>query len=158
MAGRQSRLATGSGDVVRVLCAGENEESVIVAVVAVGVVQVAIHKVVNVVAMGDSLMAAAGAMDVAGSMSRAAVVRRALVGIGRRDLDDMLVHMVTVGMVEVAVMDIIHMVAVGNSSVTTVGTVGVVMVGVDSAVGHGILLLARWKVIGWQLPQTGEFG
>jgi hypothetical protein len=56
---------------------------VVVAVVAVGVMQVAIDQIVDVVAVRNRLMAAARAVHVAGLVTGAAMVGRAAVGIAR---------------------------------------------------------------------------
>ncbi len=54
---------------------------VVVAVIAVRVVQVAIDEIVDVIAVRHGFVSAARAMDVVGSMTGAAVVRRAPVGV-----------------------------------------------------------------------------
>ena len=53
----------------------------VIAMVAVRVVKVAIDQIVRVIAMRNRLVAAARAMHVLGIVSRAAMVRRAPVGI-----------------------------------------------------------------------------
>jgi len=86
--------------------------AVVVTVVAMWVMQMTIHEVVDVVAVRDRIMAAAGAMHVRLIVPTAIVVRRAPIGIGRRHFDHMLVHVVTMRMVQMPVVEIVHMVAV----------------------------------------------
>ena len=57
----------------------------IVTVVAVRMVQVAFHKVIDVVAVWDRRMATVGAVLVCLFMSRAAVLGSAISGVGRSD-------------------------------------------------------------------------
>src|SRR5688572_3982471 len=81
-------------------CGGDG--SVVVAVVAVRVVQVAVHKVVHMVAVGDRLVTAAGAVLVARLMSAAVMARRTGVRVDRADGEDVLVHMVAVHIMQVS--------------------------------------------------------
>lgn len=103
----------------------------IVAVITMGMVQVAVHEIAHMIAMGHRLVAAAGAMDMTGLVAAAIVLRRALIGIGGAHLDHMFVDMVPVGMVEMAVMQIVHMVAVLDRGMAAIGAVLVGMVLVD---------------------------
>jgi hypothetical protein len=54
---------------------------VIVAVVAMRMMKVAADAVVQVVAVGNCLVTAAGAMDMAGIMTAAAMIRGAAIGV-----------------------------------------------------------------------------
>ena len=84
---------------------------VIVAMPIVGMMQVPIHQVIDVIAVGHGRVPAARAVHVIRVMPLA-VVRCALGGIGIRDLDDVLVVVVVVGAVEVPVVQVAHVVAV----------------------------------------------
>jgi hypothetical protein len=64
---------------------------VVVAVIAVRVMQVTIDEIADVVA---GFMTTAGTMLVVLIMAAATVLRRAAVGIGRCDLDHMLIDMI----------------------------------------------------------------
>jgi len=79
----------------------------IVAVAAVGMMQVTVDEIVQVVSVGDRLMTASGAVLV-GPVVRAAGVRgRAARGVRAAHGDRALVHVVAVGAVKVAVMKVI---------------------------------------------------
>jgi hypothetical protein len=75
----------------------------IVAVVAVRVMEMAADAVVQVVAVGNRLVAAAGAVDMAGIMTAAAMIRGAAIGVVAGDVDHVLVDMIFVRMMEVTV-------------------------------------------------------
>jgi hypothetical protein len=103
---------------------------VIVAVVAVRVVQMAVDQIVDVVAVRHRLVAATRPVLVPRLVAGAAVIGRAAVGIAGRHLDDVLVDVIAVGMVQVAVVQIVDVVAVANGAMTAVGTVLVRVIGV----------------------------
>lgn len=52
----------------------KRDRPMVIAMIAVGVVQVPIHQVVHVVTMRNCLMATVGAMDMPGRMPRATVI------------------------------------------------------------------------------------
>ena len=111
------------------------DRSVVVAVVAVRVVETAIDDVVDVVAMGDCFVAAAGSVDVAGLVSVGGV--RATVGIGLSDGDGVLFHDTVFALVmEVSVMDIVNVVAVADGSVAAARAVLVVVILVALGFAH----------------------
>ena len=118
------------------------QRAVIVAVIAVRVVQVAVDEVVDMVTMRNRLVAAAGAMRVRRVMAGAVVGRGALVGVLVRHLDHVFVHVITVGVVQVAVMQIVHMVAVVHAGVLALRAMGMRMglVMVVITFGHAELL------------------
>lgn len=68
--------------------------TVIVTMSAVGMMQVAVDQVVDVVTVRDRFMPASGAVNVARRMARAVVVRRTLIWVCQADLDFVLVHMI----------------------------------------------------------------
>ena len=93
----------------------------VVAVVAVGVVQLAGDEVVDVVAVRDGRVPAVGAMDVIGVVALASVcaaVRMLIV-----DGDDVLIDVVAVGVVQMAVVHVIDVTFVSDREVTAVRTV-----------------------------------
>jgi hypothetical protein len=107
------------------LASGAGERAVVVAVVAVRVVQVAVDEVVDVVAVGDRFVAAAGAVHVAGlvaAAARGAGVQPSgfLVGVTSRLV---LVDVVTVRVMQVAVVQVVDVVAVPDRGVAAVGAV-----------------------------------
>ena len=92
----------------------------IVAVSAVRVVQMAIHQVINMVAMRHGFVAAVGTVSVGLPMGSAAVVRRAFLRIRSGDLNLMVVHMIAVSVMQVAIVKIIGVAVVFHGSVPTV--------------------------------------
>ena len=116
--------------------------TMVVAMVAVRVVQVAVDQVVDVVTVRDGFVAATGAMDVAGLVAAAFVLGRAAVRVGGRDGDHVLVDVVAMRMVQVAVVQVIDMAVMADGRVAAAGAMGVVMVGVmgQLAFAHDDLL------------------
>jgi len=104
---------------------------VVVAVIAVFVMQTAVDDVVDVVAVRYSFVAATFAVNVA----VAAVNRMAAVRVGFIDAQCMLVVVTVVLMVQVAVVQIINVAFVFDGSVAAVCAVDVVMMFVGFA-GH----------------------
>lgn len=100
----------------------------VVAVVPVGVMEVPVDEVVDVVAVGHGLVSAAGAVDVTVLVPGAAVCGGAGGRVALAHLDHVLVHVVAVGVVEVAVVEVVHVVAVLDGDVATLGAVDVVVV------------------------------
>lgn len=93
----------------------------LVAVLAVRMMQVVAHQVVDVVAVRHRLMAATIAMRVLGLMALAVVLGRAVVGVRGVHRDDVLVDVVAVGMVEVSLVQVIDVVAVLDGRVAAAG-------------------------------------
>ena len=95
----------------------------IVAVVPVRMVQVALDEVVHVVAVWDGFVAAARAMLVVGGVGLAAVLRSTFGGILGAHLDRMLVVVALVGVMEVAVVQIVDVTVVLDGGVSAAGAV-----------------------------------
>ncbi len=108
--------------------------AVIVAVVAVRMMQVAVHEVIDMVAVRDRLVAAAGAVDVRGVVAGAR--RGVAVGILRTDLDDVLIDVPVVRMMQMPVVQVINVPVVLHRGVAAASAVRVVVVGMDFAVAH----------------------
>ena len=108
----------------------------VVAVVAVGVVEVALDEVVGVVAVRDGRVFAALAVDVTCVMATAGVVGRARRGVRGVDGDDVLVDVVAVGMVQVPVVQVVDVTFVGDRDVPAAGSVVVGMARVDVVIAH----------------------
>jgi hypothetical protein len=108
---------------------------VVVAVVAVGMVQVLVHQIVDMVAMRDRLVPAAGAVLV-GTLH----FRRAARRIGRVDADHVLVDVIAMHVVQMAVMQIVDVAVMADCQVTAIGAVlvGVVLMVMLAASGHGL--------------------
>jgi len=79
----------------------------VVAVVAIRMVQVAIDEVVDVVAMRNNLVPAANAVLVRAVMAPTIVLRSALRGIGKIYIEGVLIYVLPVGMVKVAIVKIV---------------------------------------------------
>ena len=103
--------------------------TVVVAVATVSVMEVAVHQVVHVIAVRHGFVPAIGTVNVGGVVPLASVVRSAVRGVGPVDLETVLVHVVLVGMVQVAAVEVIDVVPVLDRDVTAVGAVGVIVVG-----------------------------
>jgi len=110
--------------------------AVVVAVRAVGVVQVTSDEEVDVVAVRHGGVTTAGAVGVRGVVRAARVARRARGWVGAADLEDTLIDVAVVGVVEVTVVEVVDVVAVLHGGVTAVRAVdmGVLVVGL---MGHG---------------------
>ena len=103
--------------------------------VAVLVVQTAVDDVVHMVAVRHGFVAAAFAVNVTG----AGVYRMAAVGIGGVYFEAVLVVMAFVGVVQVAVVQVVDMVAVFDGGVAAACAVNMGMVGMGM-VAHGVFL------------------
>ena len=103
----------------------------IIAVIAMRMVKSSLHEIVDVVAMRDRLVTAAGAMHVLRLMALMAEFRRASVRILGAHLDDMLLDDVALLVVEMAVMKIVDMIAVLDRDVPAGGTVPMGVVGMN---------------------------
>jgi hypothetical protein len=113
---------------------------VIVAVVAVRMMQAPVDDVIDVVAMWDCLVPAAGAVHVAALLARGDALVAA-VGVGLADLDHVFVVVQfavdLVRMVQVAVVEIIDVVTMADGLVAATGTVLVIVVGMGlTGLGH----------------------
>ena len=76
----------------------------IIAVIAVRMMQMAVDEIVDVVTMWDCLMAAAGSMNVGSIMSGAAMVGGATIRVLVAHFNPMFIHMIRVRMMKMAVM------------------------------------------------------
>jgi hypothetical protein len=102
---------------------------VVVAVIAVRVVQMAADTVVDMIAVRNRLMAASGAVDMTCVVAAAAMVGGAVVRVVARHFDHMLVDMSFVRMVEMTVMEIIDVPAVAHRRVAAARPMLVGMLG-----------------------------
>ena len=128
----------GADSAVYGLASGIHKDNgaVIVAMAVVGVVQVSVHQVVYVVAMGDGFVTAPRPVDMVRIVPAAAVIRRACIWIGLRDGDRVLVHMAVVGMVQVSVMEVVDVPVMQDGLVAAVGTVDMVVCFMNLAIRH----------------------
>jgi hypothetical protein len=94
----------------------------IVAMAVVDVMQATIHQVVDVVAVGNGLVAAVRTMDMIGRMATA-LTMSAVIGIDGTDLQHMLIHVIAMHMVQMAIVEIVDMAVMLDSGVAAVRTV-----------------------------------
>jgi len=96
---------------------------VVVTVVAVGMVQVAVNEVINVVTVGNGLMAAARAVPMPRLMLAAIMSRSAAGGISAAHLQLVLLDPILARMVQVAVVQVIDVAVVLDGGVAAAGPV-----------------------------------
>src|ERR1700677_2737419 len=89
----------------------------VIAVIAVGMVDVAIDEKIRVVAMRDCWMPATGRVMMPAFVRRALMLGRACIGIGRSHVNAVLVNVVAVYAVEVAVVEVVGVAGVPHSDV-----------------------------------------
>jgi hypothetical protein len=112
--------------------------AVVVAVSVVRMVQMPIHKIIDMVAVRDGLVTTAGAMDVIGRVRRARMARRASGRVLGRNRQCVLDDDASILMMQVAVVEIVDVAVVLESDVSAARAVDVVVVGVG--VAHDRLL------------------
>jgi hypothetical protein len=114
---------------------------VVVAVAVVGVVQVTVHQVAGVVAVGHGFVAAVGTVDVALFVTRADVAGGASGRILVRHFDAVMLHAGSrAGMMKMAVMQVIHMVIVLDGRVAAILAVLVIVISTVVLIRHRFVL------------------
>ena len=83
-------------------------------------VQMAIHQVINMVAMRHGFVAAIGTVSVGLRIGGAALVWRTFLRIRRSHLNLMVIHMITVSVMQVAIVKIISVAVVFHGGVPAV--------------------------------------
>ena len=103
-------------------------------------VKASVDEIVHVIAMRDGLVAATGAMHMTSFVP--AGMSRASGWVPLADLNHMLVHMVAMGVVQMAIMQIVDMIVVADRCMAAARPMLVIMVGVVgcTAYGHGVVL------------------
>lgn len=94
----------------------------IIAMFPMRMVKMTIHQVVNMVSMHYFWVTAVGPMHVSGAVAVALVSRRAVVRIGRRDLQHTFIHVIDMRVVQMSVMQIVSMTIMFNREMTTART------------------------------------
>jgi hypothetical protein len=115
--GRISNANIGRTVIARL---GKFDRPVVVTMISMGMVQVPVDKIVDMVAMWHRLVTAPRAMNVARRMSATVVAWRALVGVVRADFELVLVYVIAMRMVQVPIVKIIDMIAMLDSGVAAV--------------------------------------
>jgi hypothetical protein len=117
---------------------------VVVAVIAVRMVQVTVDAIIDVVPVRHGFVTACRSVDVSRIMAATAVTRCTLVGIFRTDRERMLIYMIAVRMMQMTVVQIVDVIVVLDCRMPTVRTVLMVVVGVMRFVAggaHAVLLI-----------------
>ena len=92
----------------------------IVAVIAMWMMQMSVDEIVDVIAMRDLLVPASRSVHVGRVVSGARVLRGATVGVGRGKLNHMLIDVITMHVMKVSVVQIVDMIIVANRGMATV--------------------------------------
>ena len=100
----------------------------VIAVAIVGIVQMAIHEIAHMVTMGHRFMATARPMDMVSIMTRAVMAPSAFIGVYISYLDDMLIHVIPMGMVKMPIVEVVDVIAVLDRRVTTAWTMGMIVI------------------------------
>ena len=94
----------------------------------VGMVQMAVDQIVDVISVGYGFVAAAWTVDVVLVVSTAAVLRGARAWVSGRHLNDMVIDAFAFGMMEMSIVEIVDVVAVLDGHVAAVPPVLVVVI------------------------------
>ena len=108
----------------------------VIAVVTVRMVQMAVHQVIDMIAMRHQLMAAARAVHMACGVTGALVAWRAALGIVGAHRQAVLVDVIAVHMVQVTVMQIVNVAIVLDRRMATARLVLMFVVGMLRASTH----------------------
>lgn len=126
------------------LAANDLYLAVIIAVAIVRVVQVTVDEIVDVIAVRNCFMTAAWAMNMVRSVTCAAMAPCAGSGIGRVDIERMLLDAASARlMVQMAIVQIVHMVFVFDCGMSALSAVLVVVICV--LMTHSVLILYRFR-------------
>jgi hypothetical protein len=84
---------------------------------------VAVHQIIDMIAVRHRLVTAARAMDMAWLMTSATMVRRASIWVCRGHLDDMLIDMVVFDMLQMTILKVVNMTTVTYGGVPAIRAV-----------------------------------
>lgn len=115
----------------------ELQFAVVVAVIAVRMVQVPLDQIVNVIAVRDGFVTAPRPVLVVLGVASAVVLRRALIGVRHRDRNGMLIVVVFMGMMEMPIVQVVGMAVMQDGGVPAVGAVDVLVIRVNVMLRHG---------------------
>ena len=108
----------------------------IIAVIAVWMMEVSIDEIVDVIAVGNRFVTTAGSMDVSIFVAGLVVMILTAIRVGFGHRDDVLFdYSVGFLVMEVAVVEIVDVITMFECGMAAVSTVLVIMVGVDFAIG-----------------------
>ena len=112
----------------------------VVAVIAMGMVQMPVDEVIHVIAMGYRFVPTTGSVHVTSFVTAAFVFGGARVCVGVADFDDMLFNgAIGVLMVQVTVVQVVSMTIVIHGGMTTLLTVLVLVIGMRTHIGNSWL-------------------
>ena len=118
-----------------------SHRAVVVAVVAVWMMQMSIDEIVDVVPVWDRRMTAVGAVYVGSVVARTMMIRGAVRGVLRADLEGVLLDCAVLArMVEMSVVRVVDVIAVLDRRVAAAGPVRVCVSFVVLVLSHGLLL------------------
>jgi hypothetical protein len=110
----------------------------VVTMISMGVMQMTVDKIVDMVAVRNWLVSATRSVNMAAVVPGAGVARGASVWVNIRDLQCMLLNgTIGIHVVQVAIVQIIDMIAMLHRGVSAIGTVLVIMIFVN--VSHRIV-------------------
>ena len=112
----------------------------VVTVVAVGMVQVSVDEVVDVIAVRHGVVTASGPMLVTGLVLQGRLGRCASVRVLLIDGDSMFIHVILVRMVKVPVMEVVDVPVMAHSEMTAHGAVLMIVTRVG-----GVLILGHTR-------------
>ena len=131
----------------KTLVSNDLHRTMVITVIAMGMMQMAVDEIVDMIAVRNRFVAAARAMNVSCVMSGTAMVWRASVRILVAHFNPVFIHMIGVRMVKMAVVEIIQMVAVPDGNVAAARSMHVFVIGVmrKIATGHfDVPFLSGW--------------
>lgn len=108
----------------------------VVAVTVMWVVEVAIYKIADMIAMGHCRVTAARTMNVVRRMTATVVALGAGVRVFAIHRNTMLVYVVTMGMMKVTIVQVVYVAIMLDSDVATAGPMNVVVIGMNFAIAH----------------------
>jgi hypothetical protein len=120
------------------------------------VVEMAVDQVIDMVAMRHRFMAAASAVHVGGVVTAAGVAAGAGGGIGAGDLNGVFVVMTVVGVVEMAVVEVVDVVTMLDGGMAAARAVLVGMICVCIASHVICFCLSLWLLPGLALRRRGQ--
>lgn len=102
----------------------------IVTVVVMGMMKAAVDEVIDVIAMRDGLMPTPRSMHMTRFVARRTVFRCATLRVLLAHLDDVLVHVVSVWMMQMAIVQVVNVIVMLHRDMAAVGAMLMVVVGV----------------------------
>ncbi|MEJ1118153.1 hypothetical protein V9K92_06705 [Phyllobacterium sp. CCNWLW109] len=114
----------------------------IIAMIAMWMMQMPIHEIINMIPVGYGLVAAARTMHMVSIVARAMMFRCAAIRISSAYLKHVLINMVAMRVMQMAIVKVVHMIAVTNGGVAAIRFMLVIMIVVmrKSAVAHNSFL------------------